>query len=124
MRIAVAYYLLFFYAVALFKPVLPFVSDFVAHAFYSKQHVATVHTHQGAAHAHRDAALAFSDRQDEQKGTTVQFSEPVSVHVVLQQQLYNFSLRSENTPFHFMYFFSISKPCLDVPFPPPKYSLA
>jgi len=52
MKKLLLYLLLVSYAIVTFKPVLPYVSDFVAHNFYYAHHMATVHFENGKHHVH------------------------------------------------------------------------
>jgi hypothetical protein len=46
--------LLFIYAFGLIKPVLPLVKDVLAHTFFKKSHMATVHYENGRYHLHME----------------------------------------------------------------------
>ena len=48
--------LLMCYTIVMFKPVLPFIADFISHAFFYTQHMATVHYENGKYHVHYEAA--------------------------------------------------------------------
>ncbi len=52
MKKVLAYILLFSYTTMLFKPVLPSISDFIAHTFWYSRHMATVHYEHGKYHVH------------------------------------------------------------------------
>lgn len=43
-------------AVVLFKPVLPYVNDFVSHVLFYTKHMATVHYEHGKYHVHFETA--------------------------------------------------------------------
>ena len=42
------------YAIVMFKPALPYVSDFIGHVLFYKQHMATVHFENGQYHVHKE----------------------------------------------------------------------
>jgi hypothetical protein len=48
--------LLMCYTVVMFKPVLPYISDFIGHVFFYTQHMATVHYENGNYHVHYETA--------------------------------------------------------------------
>jgi hypothetical protein len=56
------------YAVVVFKPVLPFINDFIGHVFFLSKHMATVHVENGKYHVHyetaKDAKEEKSDKND------------------------------------------------------------
>lgn len=52
MKKLLLYLLLLSYAAVTFKPVLPYVSDFVEHTFFYAHHMATVHFENGKYHVH------------------------------------------------------------------------
>lgn len=54
------------YAALLFKPVLPFVNDFVGHVFFYAKHLATVHEENGRYHVHLEAAKNSSEENSKE----------------------------------------------------------
>jgi hypothetical protein len=80
-----AAYILFFYTAAIFKPVLPYVADFVAHLVAHEHHISTVHGAHGHDHAHHEAADAAADTDEKQDIPQYKFAEPVSVHHVAEK---------------------------------------
>ena len=42
------------YAIVMVKPALPYVSDFIGHILFYKQHMATVHFENGKYHVHKE----------------------------------------------------------------------
>jgi hypothetical protein len=120
MKVALAYYLLFFYTVALCKPVLPLVSDFLAHAFSQQKHLRTVHRHQGAEHVHLEMAKASGDAQQEQNSPRTAFSDPVSVHLLLADEGNGLVLPALPKKTFGFYTSSILYQFVGVDIPPPK----
>jgi len=80
MKNAVAYFLVLFYAIAMFKPVLPVLKDFLAHTFTPKLHIVSVHNEKGSKHVHYETAQTATTDTDESKAAN-KFSSPVSEHV-------------------------------------------
>ena len=120
MKFATAYYLLFFYVAALFKPVLPFVSDFLAHTFTTEDHLSTVHHKHGAGHAHLQMAEIAGEANDEQRKPDTKFSEPVPVHLI-SQQAYHFAVPVIAKQNYFTSFCKTSDPFQHIIVPPPKH---
>ncbi|MEP6713133.1 MAG: hypothetical protein ABJA37_11980 [Ferruginibacter sp.] len=54
MKKGILYILLFSYSVLMLKPLLPYISDKIAHAFWYSQHMATVHYVDGKFHVHKE----------------------------------------------------------------------
>ncbi|MEP6725898.1 MAG: hypothetical protein ABJC98_08790 [Bacteroidota bacterium] len=52
MKKALLYLLLFCYTTLICKPMLPFISDGIAHIFWYSEHMATVHYENGKYHVH------------------------------------------------------------------------
>ena len=50
------------YAIVMFKPALPYVSDFIGHILLYRQHMATVHFENGKYHVHKEV---IKDIQEE-----------------------------------------------------------
>ena len=89
MKIIIAYSLLLFYAVALLKPVLPPLTDWIQHTFTLEHHLATVHHHHGHSHVEKQMAEEADHHESEKKAPAV-FAEPVSPHVT-QQSVHAFN---------------------------------
>jgi hypothetical protein len=60
--------ILFSYAIVMFKPVFPYVEDFIGHVLFYKQHMATVHYENGKYHVH--AEVAKNTKEDSQNKNT------------------------------------------------------
>lgn len=82
MKRAAAYYLLLFYTVALFKPVIPIVSDVLAHQFNKVNHVLQVHQHKGAYHLHQELKETSAGNDETSDNKVLKISEPVSIHII------------------------------------------
>lgn len=54
MKKTLLYIVLFTYASMMCKPVLPYMVDIIAHTFYYKSHLATVHFENGKLHVHKE----------------------------------------------------------------------
>lgn len=49
----------------MFKPVMPYVADAMAHLLFYKEHMLNVHAHHGKSHAHSDAVKTAKNEQSE-----------------------------------------------------------
>ena len=61
MKKLLTYILIYAYAVALIKPVIPLVFDCIAHALYEFEHLAVVHEHHGTYHVDSELREAAED---------------------------------------------------------------
>lgn len=57
-------------AVILFKPVLPYVNDFLGHVLFYTKHMATVHYEHGKYHVHFEAAKDVNEESSNTPGST------------------------------------------------------
>ena len=74
MKKAILYLLLFSYTTIVLKPVLPFITDAVAHIFWYSEHIATVHYEKGKYHVHYES-MAAAKKTDSQKSVPVSKTE-------------------------------------------------
>ncbi len=56
MKRVLSYLLLLAYSTVILMPVLPYISDTVAHTFWLYEHISTVHYEHGKYHTHYEAA--------------------------------------------------------------------
>jgi hypothetical protein len=73
-------------AVVLFKPVLPFLSDFVSHAFFYTQHMATVHYENGKYHVHYQTAKDVKEEKQDKNTPASQKDKSTSEYIVTTTQ--------------------------------------
>ncbi len=57
--------LLMCYAAVMFKPVLPYISDFIGHVFFYTQHMATVHYENGNYLVHYETAKDVKEEKSD-----------------------------------------------------------
>lgn len=74
------YLLLFSYTTVIVKPVLPTISDTIAHIFWYSQHMATVHYEHGQYHVHIEYADAAKKGYPE-KNNTQKEDDSVNFHL-------------------------------------------
>ncbi len=72
---------LFSYAIVIVKPALPYVSDFIAHVLFYKQHMATVHFENGKYHVHKEIVKDIKEENsnknslpEKKKNTTEEYT--------------------------------------------------
>lgn len=80
MKTIVAYYFIIFYSVAVCKPVLPLITDYLGHTLWHQKHINTVHHDNGDNHVHYELVGTQEDKK-ENYSTNVKSSDPVSVHL-------------------------------------------
>lgn len=120
MKLTATYILLFFYTSAVFKPVVPYILDFIAHSFYHEHHMATVHHSYGKDHVHIEAEKAATEDGNHGEKPKHKDIEPFSVHIVFNTNftLHNTFSIEENYSFNYL---NIAHPFLKINIPPPKF---
>ncbi|MBI2730180.1 MAG: hypothetical protein HYX40_05415 [Sphingobacteriales bacterium] len=118
MKQVTAYYLFLIYMMAMFKSILPLVSDTLAHSFFEAEHIATVHQHYGKNHLHNDLKKAAKENGNDNT-EIIKASEPVSVHVFYEGS----SLSRPFFTIEHSFFYpakNLPKPVEDITTPPPQ----
>lgn len=119
MKTAITYLLLFAYSTIILKPILPYATDIIAHVFWYKDHMATVHSHNGKFHVHKEVMEADGHNNSEKNSNILKKDNSASDHIVSRQlniisQKYfnkkNYSLLTSHLIFTY----------LSADFPPPK----
>lgn len=119
MKTAITYLLLFSYSTIILKPLLPYTSDIIAHVFWYKDHIPTVHSHNGKFHVHKEVSEATKNNDAEKNSGIFKKDNTTSDHItavvlnIISQKYFNkryyFPLQS-----HLPYTY------LSADFPPPK----
>jgi hypothetical protein len=60
------------------------VHDIIAHFFWNAEHMVTVHHQHGDQHTEEEIARATHDEGHEKAPATSKISDPVSIHILLQ----------------------------------------
>jgi len=106
------------YTLLIFNPVMPILADIVAHTFWEKEHLITVHKIYGANHVHAEIERA-AHQPDKEKSTGNSKSNQEEYLHFVYKVLFNFSaghfIKRSYPPFKFSY--PVSYP--DVDYPPP-----
>lgn len=80
MKKALLYLLIFSYSTMLLKPVLPAISDKIAHIFWYSEHMATVHYAHGQYHVHMEYTDAAKKGYPE-KNNSAKEDESINIHL-------------------------------------------
>lgn len=118
----VAYYLLLLYITVMLNPLIPLVSDALAHAFNETIHIATVHAVYGEHHAANAVANAASDNDNCTKHAAIKSEETVAVHVPVAMFCLLFQSKNVGKNPSSLYLFNLPAIFLSNSFPPPKFS--
>lgn len=118
MKSASAYYLLLFYITAMCKPVLPVAKDMLAHIFWEAQHISTVHHQNGKDHLHHEL-IDTSNKNKTEPASPLKISEPVSVHILLQNT-FDFTLLVIVEKEYSDRSYVLLNPIVEMNIPPPK----
>lgn len=73
MKKGILYILLFTYSTMMFKPLLPYITDVVAHTLFYQSHMATVHFENGKFHVHKE--IINETKKEQQAGNTQQLKK-------------------------------------------------
>ncbi len=119
MKRIILYLIGFSYLIIILKPVLPIVSDAVAHVFWKLEHISTVHSHDGDNHVHQE--IMKTEAQDRSGKTTAPSRYEVSVnpHLIVKIS-YDFSLTPEIQTHNIAPLFYYPQASLELDDPPPK----
>ena len=91
MRKALLYLLLFAYTIIICKPLLPAVSDCIAHIFWYSEHMATVHYEHGKYHVHYENVNEAKKGYPEKDSNLPKPADLISEHVIIAST-YNFTV--------------------------------
>lgn len=96
MKRILLYTLLFSYTIIMVKPVMPYVSDIIAHAFWYSQHMATVHYENGKYHVHAEIFKAEKNNSNENQGAPKK-EITGDEHLIVSQQFDHLPYKFMNT---------------------------
>lgn len=100
------------------KPVLPVAKDIISHIFWKAKHISTVHHENGGNHLHRELII-MSNKDASDQGSPIEFSEPVSVHVLLQNY-FDFAVALKSPGGFALVSYSLLNEPAEDNIPPPK----
>ncbi len=104
MKKGILYILIVSYSTLMLKPVLPYVSDAFAHAFWYSQHMATVHYVNGKFHLHKEVMeetkkntndanpLSLKKEQSQQEHLVTEIKIPQPTLLIMKEYFSEYSL--------------------------------
>ncbi len=119
MKIVCSYIMVLVFALVMLKPVMPYISDTVAHVFWYSQHMATVHYENGEYHVHKEAVGDINKDATEKNTGLVKKAFAPTEFIVVSMSLDEPSYFHLNTRFK-LSSSSLSNNYLAHFFPPPK----
>lgn len=119
MKRALSYLLLLAYSTVMLMPVLPYVSDTVAHTFWLYEHIATVHYEHGKYHTHYEAQAIAKKTNTDATNTNGKYNTNADEHVALYNT-YSFALPIITTLHFTAYKARNYHTHLQSDYPPPK----
>lgn len=120
MKKALSYILLFAYSTIMLIPVLPYVSDAVAHTFWLYEHISTVHYEHGKYHTHYEAVEITKKTGSEKGTTTSKYTGASDEHFITGIAYNHFQLAIITKQTFTNYQTAIPQAYLLSDFPPPK----
>jgi hypothetical protein len=90
MKKALLYLLLFSYTTLVCKPLLPSLSDAIAHIFWYSDHMATVHYEQGKYHVHYEYQQAAKNEYPQKDTNLPKSADTVSEHLAVIDTYHSF----------------------------------
>ena len=119
MKFSLLYLLIYAYTSIIVKPLLPDISDFLAHTFNYSNHIATVHQHNGKYHVHSEH-MEEQKKSGGEKSTHFFRDEVFSSEHLVTNNLYDFSIQ-DRKQIHFAIISPhICSSFLNKDIPPPK----
>ncbi len=118
MKRIISYLVLFSYTIIILKPVIPVVSDSVAHIFWKLEHISTVHSHGGDDHVHQE--IIETETQDQKDKTAALVTFEVAIPHLFAKVSYDFSLASEIQIHNISSLFYHPQASIELDDPPPK----
>ncbi len=119
MKMAITYLLLFTYSTIILKPLLPYATDIIAHVFWYKDHMATVHSHNGKFHVHKEVMEAARHNDSEKNSNILKKDNSASDHIV-SMELNIISQKYFNKKYYSLPASHLIFTYLSADFPPPK----
>ena len=120
MKKVLLYIVLFSYAIVMFKPALPYVSDFIGHVLFYQQHLATVHFENGKYHLHKEVAKNIKEENsgknslpEKKKITTEEYTGALSKASLLYSSINDVAYGSYPQQHNY-------SPYLPYNYPPPR----
>lgn len=105
MKKGITYLFLIVYATVMFKPLVPYVSDLMAHMFWNYEHISTVHFEHGKYHTHYESLEAAKKDDPEKNGGISKSVTSVPEHTIFEDgYTFHTPLASTDYPLPAFYF--------------------
>lgn len=114
------YIVLFTYTSMMFKPVMPYLTDVVAHTLFYESHISTVHYEDGKLHVHKQVLKETENDQKSDKPLQLKKDSPQNDHYKSDVAFFIYALINSCT-------YSIFPPGafpaqpIDILIPPPRF---
>ena len=118
MKKILLYFFLFTYALVVFKPYAPYFTDAVAHVLFFKDHMETVHAHNGKTHVHAEVNQLAKSENSEKSSNIIKKLSVESDHISFKT--FQFLQNKVLTDWHGPLFVSDKNMFADITLPPPK----
>ena len=119
MKKVLSYLVLFAYGTIMLMPILPYVSDKVAHTFWLYEHISTVHYEHGQYHTHYQEVEIAKKTSSEHSNTNSKYSGFANEHTTTSIA-YHFMLLSNSVTLFSSYNLNEIHAFLLSDYPPPK----
>lgn len=118
MKKILLYFFLFTYTLVVFKPYSPYFTDAIAHILFFKDHIKTVHAHNGKSHAHSEVNELVKSEQSEKSTNVIKKLSVENDHIFFEnlQFLHDDILADWNVPLSI----STKNMFINITLPPPK----
>lgn len=100
-------------------PVLPYISNKIAHTFWLYEHISTVHYEQGQYHTHYQSIEISKKTGNEKNGELPKYSVSNNEHFIAVFD-YNFAFSTPSTNSFIVYNSCMANSFLQHDYPPPK----
>ncbi len=120
MKQVLSYLVLLAYGTVMLMPVLPYVSDTVAHTFWLYEHISTVHYEDGNYHTHYEAAAIATKTNTDKDNTTAKYSTNADDHENASASYVTLPTHSVTTTLFLPYLIAPYHTHLLSDYPPPK----
>ncbi len=87
MKKGITYLFLMVYTTVMLKPLVPYVSDMVAHVFWNYEHISTVHFEHGKYHTHYESLQAAAKQDPFSNTSLTKNTDTVPEHIFYEEHL-------------------------------------
>ncbi len=106
--------------IIILQPVLPLVTDAVAHTFWKLEHISAVHNHDGDEHVHEEILETQAQNETDKSTSASRYEVSVNPHLITKFS-YDFSFTPEKQIHTIPSLLYHPEPFADQDDPPPKF---